>query len=111
MYLNGTLAIDEVTEGAATMQLAHGCTVLRFNVSNGGETAVRVTRVEMLAASGKTGVNTRAAITAANAESGITCSAPQDIAVAVQDATEASSVASTGLRWGLPVNVQVVLWE
>lgn len=88
MYLNGTLAIGEVTEGAATMQLAHGCAVLRFNVSNGGETAVRVTRVEMLATSGKTGVNTRAAITAANAESGIIHSAPQNIAVAVQDATD-----------------------
>ena len=90
MYLNGTLPIGEVTEGAATMQLAHGCAVLRFNVSNGGETAVRVTRVEMLAASGKTGVNTRAAITAANAESGIIHSAPQNIAVAVQDATDAT---------------------
>jgi len=73
------------------MQLAHGCAVLRFNVSNGGEKAVRVTRVEMLATSGKTGVNTRAAITAANAESGtLTYSEPQNIAVAVQDATDAT---------------------
>ena len=90
MYLNGTLPIGEVTEDAATMQLAHGCAVLRFNVRNGGGTAVRVTRVEMLAASGKTGVNTRAAITAANAESGIIHSDPQNIAVAVQDATDAT---------------------
>ena len=67
MYLNGTLPVDKVTEGAATMQLAHGCAVLRFNVRNSGGKTVRVTRVEMLAASGKTGVNTRAAITAANA--------------------------------------------
>ena len=88
MYLNGTLAVDKVTEGAATMQLAHGCAVLRFNVSNGGETAVRVTRVEMLAASGKTGVNTRAAITAGNVEDGISYSEPQNIAVAVQNALD-----------------------
>lgn len=88
MYLNGTLAIDKVTDGTATMQLAHGCAVLRFNVKNSGGYTMRVTRVEMLAASGKTGVNTRAAITAANAESGIIHSDPQNIAVAVQDATD-----------------------
>lgn len=89
MYLNGTLAIDKVTDGTATMQLAHGCAVLRFNVKNSGADAVRVTRVEMLAASGKTGVNTRAAITAANAENGtLTYSEPQNIAVAVQHATD-----------------------
>lgn len=92
MYLNGTLAIGEVTEGAATMQLTHGCAVLRFNVKNGGASNVRVTKVEMLAASGKTGVHTRAAITSESANNGgaLIYSHPENIAVNVQDATDAT---------------------
>ena len=92
MYLNGTLAIGEVTEGAATMQLAHGCDVLRFNVKNGGTSDVRVTKVEMLAASGKTGVHTRAAITSESANNGgaLSYSHPENIAIHVQDATDAT---------------------
>ena len=92
MYLNGTLAIGEVTEGAATMQLTHGCAVLRFNVKNGGASNVRVTKVEMFAASGKTGVNTRAAITSESANNGgaLIYSHPENIAIHVQDATDAT---------------------
>jgi len=92
MYLNGTLAIGEVTEGAATMQLTHGCAVLRFNVKNGGASNVRVTKVEMLAASGKTGVHTRAAITSESANNGgaLIYSHPENIAIHVQDVTDAT---------------------
>ena len=92
MYLNGTLAIGEVTDGTGVMQLTHGCAVLRFNVKNGGASNVRVTKVEMLAASGKTGVHTRAAITSESANNGgaLSYSHPENIAIHVQDATDAT---------------------
>lgn len=77
MYLNGSLAVNEVTNDSATMQLSHECVVFRFWVKNGSGEAVRVTKVEMLAAEGKTGVNTRASLTTA----GISHSTPEDITV------------------------------
>lgn len=92
MYMNGIINASEVTDGTGVMQLTHGCAVLRFNVKNGGESDVRVTKVEMFAASGKTGVNTRAAITSESANNGgaLIYSHPENIAIHVQDATDAT---------------------
>lgn len=92
MYMNGIINASEVTDGTGVMQLTHGCAVLRFNVKNGGESDVRVTKVEMFAASGKTGVNTRAAITSESANNGgaLSYSNPENIAIHVQDATDAT---------------------
>ena len=86
MYMNGVIDASEVTDGKGVMQLTHGCAVLRFNVKNGGASDVRVTKVEMLAASEKKGVNTRAAITS----DALSYSFPKNIAVNVQDATDAT---------------------
>ena len=86
MYMNGVIDASEVTDGTGVMQLTHGCAVLRFNVKNGGASNVRVTKVEMLAASGKEGVNTRAAITS----DALSYSFPKNIAIHVQDATDAT---------------------
>ena len=90
MYMNGIIDASEVTDGTGVMQLTHGCAVLRFNVKNGGESDVRVTKVEMFAASGKTGVHTRAAITSESANNGgaLSYSNPENIAIHVQDATD-----------------------
>lgn len=92
MYMNGIINASEVTDGKGVMQLTHGCAVLRFNVKNGGESDVRVTKVEMFAASGKKGVNTRAAITSESANNGgaLSYSNPENIAIHVQDATDAT---------------------
>lgn len=92
MYMNGIINASEVTSGTGVMQLTHGCAVLRFNVKNGGESDVRVTKVEMLAASGKEGVKTRAAITSESANNGgaLIYSNPENIAIHVQDATDAT---------------------
>lgn len=92
MYMNGVIDASEVTNGTGVMQLTHGCAVLRFNVKNGGASNVRVTKVEMLAASGKTGVHTRAAITSESANNGgaLSYSNPENIAIHVQDATDAT---------------------
>ncbi len=92
MYMNGIIDASEVTDGTGVMQLTHGCAVLRFNVKNGGASDVRVTKVEMLAASGKEGVHTRAAITSESANNGgaLSYSFPKNIAVNVQDATDAT---------------------
>ena len=92
MYMNGVINVSEVTDGKGVMQLTHGCAVLRFNVKNGGASNVRVTKVEMLAASGKTGVHTRAAITSESANNGgaLSYSHPENIAIHVQDATDAT---------------------
>lgn len=90
MYMNGIIDASEVTDGTGVMQLTHGCAVLRFNVKNGGESDVRVTKVEMFAASGKEGVKTRAAITSESANNGgaLSYSNPENIAIHVQDATD-----------------------
>ena len=90
MYMNGIIDANEVTDGTGVMQLTHGCAVLRFNVKNGGASNVRVTKVEMFAASGKTGVHTRAAITSESANNGgaLSYSHPENIAIHVQDATD-----------------------
>ena len=92
MYMNGIIDASEVTDGTGVMQLTHGCAVLRFNVKNGGASNVRVTKVEMFAASGKTGVNTRAAITSESANNGgaLIYSNPENIAIHVQDASNAT---------------------
>lgn len=92
MYMNGIINASEVTDGTGVMQLTHGCAVLRFNVKNGGASIVRVTKVEMLAASGKEGVKTRAAITSESANNGgaLSYSNPENIAIHVQDATDAT---------------------
>lgn len=92
MYMTGIIDASEVANGTGVMQLTHGCAVLRFNVKNGGASNVRVTKVEMLAASGKTGVNTRAAITSESANNGdaLSYSNPENIAIHVQDATDAT---------------------
>lgn len=92
MYMNGIIDASEVTDGTGVMQLTHGCAVLRFNVKNGGASNVRVTKVEMFAASGKTGVHTRAAITSESANNGgaLSYSHPENIAIHVQDATDAT---------------------
>ena len=86
MYMNGVIDASEVTDGTGVMQLTHGCAVLRFNVKNGGTSNVRVTKVEMLAASENMGVKTRAAITSG----ALIYSHPKNIAVNVQDATDAT---------------------
>lgn len=90
MYMNGIIDASKVTNGTGVMQLTHGCAVLRFNVKNGGSSDVRVTKVEMFAASGKTGVHTRAAITSESANNGgaLSYSHPENIAIHVQDATD-----------------------
>ena len=92
MYMNGIIDASEVTDGTGVMQLTHGCAVLRFNVKNGGESDVRVTKVEMLAASENMGVKTRAAITSESANNGgaLSYSNPENIAIHVQDATDAT---------------------
>ena len=92
MYMNGIIDASEVANGTGVMQLTHGCAVLRFNVKNGGASNVRVTKVEMLAASGKEGVKTRAAITSESANNGgaLSYSNPENIAIHVQDATDAT---------------------
>ena len=92
MYMNGIIDASEVANGTGVMQLTHGCAVLRFNVKNGGTSDVRVTKVEMFAASGKTGVHTRAAITSESANNGgaLIYSNPENIAIHVQDATDAT---------------------
>ena len=92
MYMNGIIDESEVTDGTGVMQLTHGCAVLRFNVKNGGASNVRVTKVEMFAASGKEGVKTRAAITSESANNGgaLIYSHPENIAIHVQDATDAT---------------------
>ena len=81
MYLVGGLKPEDLTEENPTMQLGLLCTVLRFNVQNGTDEQVRVTKVEMLATEEGKGVNMLYALLA--------YAAPSDsITVNVQDADD-----------------------
>jgi len=82
MYLTGTLTGSELTAGNATMELNHACAVLRFLVKNGTTESLRLTKVEMLATDGQSGVNTRLEL----ATDGTTRpSTPDNVTVQVQD--------------------------
>ena len=83
MYLIGALKKDDLqSDEVPPMQLGHLCTVLRFNVQNGTDESVRVSKVEMLATEEGKGVNMMYALLA--------YAGPSDITVNVQDAEDAT---------------------
>ena len=82
MYLHGTLSDAAIAEGA-TMQLEHVAAVLRFLIANGTSEDVRITKVEMLAAEGKSGVNT---VNRLSNGGMLNSEFPMDMTVSVQNA-------------------------